>query len=112
MKLRDDSMPLAHVALAVEGLAWEDADNIPLMIVNAAIGQWDRSFSGGPNMVNDLAKKCATSNVCHSYMQFNTCYTDTGLWLVHGIQIKHGSHGGWKMAKAISEQLHSLCKSF
>jgi len=89
MRLRDDGMPLAHVAVAVEGLPWDDSDNIALMVANAAIGQWDRSFSGGPNMVNDLAKKCSISNMCHSYMQFNTCYTDTGLWGNYMVADRH-----------------------
>lgn len=43
LRYRDDSLPLAHVAIAVEGCGWKDADNIPLMIANTIIGSWDRS---------------------------------------------------------------------
>merc|ERR1719422_1600218 len=33
-----DSMPLAHVAIAVEGCGWTNPDNIPLMVANTLIG--------------------------------------------------------------------------
>ena len=38
-------MPLAHVAVAVEGCGWTDPDNIPLMVANTLIGNWDRSVN-------------------------------------------------------------------
>ena len=41
--MRDDSMPLAHIAIAVEGCGWADSDNIPLMVANTIIGAWDRT---------------------------------------------------------------------
>ena len=31
---RDDKMPLAHVAVCVEGVGWAHPDNIPLMVAN------------------------------------------------------------------------------
>lgn len=34
IRVRDDSMPLAHVAIAVEGAGWANPDNIPLMVAN------------------------------------------------------------------------------
>ena len=34
IRVRDDSMPLAHIALAVEGVGWAHPDNIPLMVAN------------------------------------------------------------------------------
>ena len=42
VRCRDDSMPLAHVAVAVEGCGWTNPDNIPLMVANTLIGSWDR----------------------------------------------------------------------
>ena len=32
VRVRDDTMPLAHVAIAVEGCGWTNPDNIPLMV--------------------------------------------------------------------------------
>ena len=46
VRVRDDSMPLAHVAIAVEGCGWTNPDNIPLMVANTLIGNWDRSMGG------------------------------------------------------------------
>merc|ERR1711942_102490 len=34
VRVRDDTMPLAHVAIAVEGCGWTNPDNIPLMVAN------------------------------------------------------------------------------
>ena len=73
-------MPLCHVAIAIEGVGWQDPDNIPLMVANTMIGSWDRSHAGGSNLSNNLANECVQHNLCHSFQAFNTCYTDTGLW--------------------------------
>lgn len=80
IRVREDDMPLAHVALAVEGAGWDNADNIALMVANTLIGTWDRSHGGSNNLASPLAAACAESNLCHSFQSFNTCYTDTGLW--------------------------------
>ncbi|KAF7998601.1 hypothetical protein HCN44_011009 [Aphidius gifuensis] len=83
IRVRDDSIPLAHVALAVEGAGWTSADNIPLMIANTLMGAWDRSQGGGANNATNLARASADAGLCHSYQSFNTCYKDTGLWGVY-----------------------------
>ena len=58
--MRDDAMPLAHVAIAVETCGWDNADNIALMVANTLIGSWDRSMGGGSNLPSKLAANCAT----------------------------------------------------
>lgn len=83
IRVRDDSMPLAHIAIAVEGAGWTDADNIPLMVANTLIGAWDRSQGGGMNNASYLARAASTENLCHSFQSFNTCYKDTGLWGIY-----------------------------
>lgn len=80
IKARDDSLPLAHIAIAVESCGWADADNIPLMVANTIIGSWDRSQGGGINNANRLARFADSLDLCHSFQSFNTCYKDTGLW--------------------------------
>jgi len=80
IRVRDDAMPLAHVALAVEGCGWQNPDNIALMVANTLIGSWDRSYGGGANHASPLAAGSAEAGLCHSFQSFNTCYTDTGLW--------------------------------
>jgi len=83
IRMRDDAMPLAHIAIAVEGCGWENGDNIALMVANTLIGSWDRSHGGGSNLASNLASVSAGSNLCHSFQSFNTCYTDTGLWGIY-----------------------------
>ncbi|XP_067132917.1 mitochondrial-processing peptidase subunit beta [Centruroides vittatus] len=83
VRVRDDAMPLAHIAIAVEGCGWTNPDNIPLMVANTLIGMWDRSLGGGANVSSKLAQNTATHNLCHSFQSFNTCYKDTGLWGIY-----------------------------
>ncbi|XP_076279144.1 ubiquinol-cytochrome c reductase core protein 1 [Lasioglossum baleicum] len=83
IRVRDDTIPLAHIAVAVEGAGWADADNIPLMVANTLMGAWDRSQGGGTSSANHLAQAGAIMGMCHSYQSFNTCYKDTGLWGVY-----------------------------
>ncbi|XP_007426984.2 mitochondrial-processing peptidase subunit beta [Python bivittatus] len=80
IRVRDDKMPLAHLAIAVEAAGWCHPDTIPLMVANTLIGNWDRSFGGGMNLSSKLAQAACQGNLCHSFQSFNTCYTDTGLW--------------------------------
>uniref|UniRef100_A0A4W3J4L8 Mitochondrial-processing peptidase subunit beta n=1 Tax=Callorhinchus milii TaxID=7868 RepID=A0A4W3J4L8_CALMI len=80
IRVRDDKMPLAHIAVAIEAVGWSNSDTIPLMVANTLIGNWDRSFGGGVNLSSKLAQVTCQGNLCHSFQSFNTCYTDTGLW--------------------------------
>merc|ERR1719450_302593 len=84
VKLRDDSMPLAHIAIAVEGCSWTDPDYIPLMVASNLVGSWDRSQGGGTNLASHLARQTAASDsmVC-SFESFHTSYKDTGLWGIY-----------------------------
>lgn len=61
VRVRDDSLPLAHVAIAVEGCGWTNQDNVPLMVANTLIGAWDRSQGGGVNNASTLARASAES---------------------------------------------------
>ena len=74
IRVRDDSVPLAHVAIAVQGVGWANPDNIPLMVANTLLGNWDRSQGGSGNNASNLARVCAEKGLCHSYSSFNTCY--------------------------------------
>lgn len=80
VRVRDDDLRLAHVAIAVEGSSWSNADTIPLMVASTLIGSWDRSMANAGNIGSKLAQKAAQHNLCHSFQSFNTCYSDTGLW--------------------------------
>ena len=49
-------------------------DNIPLMVANTLIGNWDRSMGGGANNSSPLAAHCHSHGLAHSFQSFNTCY--------------------------------------
>lgn len=59
VRARDESIPLAHIALAIEGCGWTNQDNVPLMVANTLIGAWDRSQGGGLNNSSKLANASA-----------------------------------------------------
>ena len=44
---RDDALPLAHVAIAVEGPGWANPDNVALQVASAIIGHYDCTYGGG-----------------------------------------------------------------
>ncbi|KAJ6639891.1 Mitochondrial-processing peptidase subunit beta [Pseudolycoriella hygida] len=83
IRVRDDSLPLAHVAIAVEGCGWTNQDNVPLLVANVLIGSWDRAQGNGVNNASNLARASAESELCHSFQSFNTCYKDTALWGIY-----------------------------
>ena len=80
VRVRDDDMPLAHIAIAVEGCGWTNPDYFTLMVANMIFGTWDRSLGGARNISGKLAQDVSEHGLAHNYMSFNTCYTDTGLW--------------------------------
>lgn len=43
---RDDALPLAHVAIAVEGPGWANPDNVALQVANAMLGHYDCTYGG------------------------------------------------------------------
>ncbi|KAM6325400.1 cytochrome b-c1 complex subunit 1, mitochondrial isoform 2-T4 [Podargus strigoides] len=83
IRARDDGLPVAHIALAVEGPGWADPDNVVLNVANAIIGRYDRTFGGGKNQSSRLAALAVEHNLCHSFQTFNTSYSDTGLFGFH-----------------------------
>jgi len=108
VRVRDDNMPLAHVAIAVEGCGWTNPDNIPLMVANTLIGNWDRSMGGGANNSSPLAKYCHEMGFAHSFQSFNTCYKDTGLW---GIYFVTDAMNQENMMFNISHEWMRLCNN-
>eukprot|EP00124_Ichthyophonus_hoferi_P005879 Ihof_evm1s1016 gene=Ihof_evmTU1s1016 len=79
--LREDpSMDLAHVGIAFKGVAWSHPYYFPLMVASTIIGSWNRSFGGAATLSSPLCRAVGSKNLAHSYLAFNTCYTDIGLW--------------------------------
>jgi processing peptidase subunit beta len=80
VRLRDDLMPLAHVAFAFEGCGWRSADFYTFQVIQAIIGHWSRTAPQAQNSSSRLAEEIATDRVAHSYTAFHTPYNETGLF--------------------------------
>lgn len=49
---RNDDLPLAHVAIAVEGPGWNSKDNVALSLANTIISSYDVTYGGGKVRLN------------------------------------------------------------
>ncbi|XP_075870543.1 cytochrome b-c1 complex subunit 1, mitochondrial [Nelusetta ayraudi] len=89
IRMRDDDLPLAHVAIAVEGASATSPDIIPLMVANSVIGSFDLTYGGGKHLSSRLARLAVEENLCHSFQAFHSSYSDTGLLGIHFVADKH-----------------------
>lgn len=83
VRVRDDSMPHAHMAVAVQGAPWTSPDFYPLLVAQAVVGSWNRGLAGGSHLASPLAQAVAKHDLALSYMSFNTSYSDTGLFGIY-----------------------------
>ncbi|XP_068598525.1 cytochrome b-c1 complex subunit 1, mitochondrial [Brachionichthys hirsutus] len=83
IRMRDDDLPLAHIAIAVQGASVSSPDLVPLMLANSIIGSFDVTCGGGKNLSSRLASLAVEANLCHSFQAFHSSYSDTGLLGIH-----------------------------
>jgi processing peptidase subunit beta len=76
----NDDMPLAHFALAFEGLSWTHPDVFPLMLCQSLLGAVDKKNTSGKFTSSPLAKYLARDGLAESMQPVCTCYNDTGLF--------------------------------
>ncbi|KAM9326619.1 cytochrome b-c1 complex subunit 1, mitochondrial [Gastrophryne carolinensis] len=89
LSARNDDLPLAHVAIAVEGPGWNSNDNVVLALANTIIGSYDVTYGGGKNLTSNVARAAAEFNLCQSFQPFNIRYSDTGLLGMYFVSDKH-----------------------
>jgi len=77
---RDDWMPFAHVAIAVDTCGHDSPDIYPLRLAQTIVGNWDKTFSSGAHTINRLIHNIYKEKLCHSFESFHITYRDTGLW--------------------------------
>ncbi|KAM3956882.1 cytochrome b-c1 complex subunit 1, mitochondrial [Aphomia sociella] len=77
---RDDSMPFAHVAIAVEAPGYASPEYLTLLSASYIVGSWNRSQGSGINNSSPLAQAAAVANLCESFESFYITYRDVGLW--------------------------------
>lgn len=92
VRVRDDDIPTANIAIAVEGVGWSSPDYYPMLVMQSIFGNWDRALGSASLLSSRLSHIISQNNLANSYMSFSTSYSDTGLW---GIYL-------------VSENLHNL----
>ncbi|KAF5480211.1 hypothetical protein F2P56_000976 [Juglans regia] len=85
VRIIDDDVPVAQFVVAFNGASWTDPDSVALMVMQAMLGSWNKSASGGKHMGSDLAQRIAINEIAESMMSFNTNYKDTGLFGVYAV---------------------------
>lgn len=83
VRIRDDDIPCAHVAIAVEGVGWSSPDYFPMLVMQSIMGNWDRSLGAAPLLSSRLSHIISSNNLANSFMSFSTSYSDTGLWGIY-----------------------------
>ncbi|KAK6392048.1 Mitochondrial-processing peptidase subunit beta, partial [Oleoguttula sp. CCFEE 5521] len=83
VRIRDDTMPTANIAIAVEGVSWKDDDYFTALVTQAIVGNWDRAMGNSPYLGSKLSTFIHENRLANSFMSFSTSYSDTGLWGIY-----------------------------
>jgi len=83
VRIRDDTMPTANIAIAVEGVSWKDPDYFTALVTQAIVGNWDRTMGSSPYQGSKLSTFVHQHELANSFMSFSTSYSDTGLWGIY-----------------------------
>jgi processing peptidase subunit beta len=83
VRIRDDEIPTANIAIAVEGVGWSSPDYFPMMVMQSIFGNWDRSLGLSSLTSSRLSHIISQHNLANSFMSFSTSYSDTGLWGIY-----------------------------
>ena len=78
VRVRDDNIPAAHIALAVEGVSWNDDDYFTALVTQAIVGNYDKAMGSAPHQGSKLAGFVHQNDLANSFMSFSTSYSDTG----------------------------------
>ncbi|KFA65528.1 hypothetical protein S40285_03223 [Stachybotrys chlorohalonatus IBT 40285] len=83
VRVRDDTMPTAHIALAVEGVSWNSDDYFTALVTQAIVGNYDKALGTAPHQGSKLSGWVHKHELANSFMSFSTSYSDTGLWGIY-----------------------------
>lgn len=78
VRIRDDTIPTANIAIAVEGVSWKDDDYFTGLVTQAIVGNWDRAMGNSPYLGSKLSTFVHENKLANSFMSFSTSYSDTG----------------------------------
>ncbi|KAI8983610.1 Metalloenzyme, LuxS/M16 peptidase-like protein [Pilobolus umbonatus] len=80
IRIRDDVLPTARIALAVEGAPYLTPDYFNLLVMQGIIGAWDKNLGGAANLSSKLSTIVNNAHTADSFAAFTKGYKDTGLW--------------------------------
>ncbi|KAG5513995.1 hypothetical protein PMAC_000617 [Pneumocystis sp. 'macacae'] len=83
VRIRDDTSPTANIAIAVEGVSWKHPDYWVMLVMQAIVGNWDRTLGSASHLSSKLSGIVSKYNLANSFMSFSTSYSDTGLWGIY-----------------------------
>lgn len=108
IRARDDTLPLASVAIAVEGPALCDEDRVPMEVAAEILGGWDASQGSGFDHSFPIARASSMAGFSDAYQSFYIAYKDTGLW---GVKFLGPSLKLDDMLYAVQDQFMNLCNT-
>ncbi|KAK7744126.1 Mitochondrial-processing peptidase subunit beta [Cytospora paraplurivora] len=83
VRIRDDTIPTANIAIAVEGVSWNDDDYFTALVTQAIVGNYDKALGNAPHQGSKLSGFVHKHDLANSFMSFSTSYSDTGLWGIY-----------------------------
>jgi processing peptidase subunit beta len=88
VRIRDDTIPTANIAIAVEGVSWNDDDYFTALVTQAIVGNYDKALGNAPHQGSKLSGIVHKNDLATSFMSFSTSYSDTGLWGIYMVTDK------------------------
>lgn len=83
VRIRDDSIPTANIAIAVSGVSWKSDDYFTALVTQAIVGNYDKAMGSAPHMGSKLSGFIHRNDLANSFMSFSTSYSDAGLWGIY-----------------------------
>jgi len=77
---RNDYIPYMYGAVAVEGVSCDHIDYWALQVVNAAVGQWDKTHATSLNSASSLVQRLCTFPELISFENFSLGYDNSSLF--------------------------------
>lgn len=103
---RDDSMPYAHITIALEVPGRHSAEYLTCLVASCLTGSWDRTQGGTITNGSPLACAASTSHLCEKFETFYIPYQDVGLWGIYFISQRLGIDN---MVESIQEHWMKMC---
>lgn len=83
VRLRDDTIPGAYIAIAVEGVPSTSPDYYASLVASTIIGNYDIATGTAANQGNKLSTIVHDNHLGDSFTSFSSSYSDSGLWGVY-----------------------------